>query len=136
MSALAPIGAKLALIVPRLGSPHDGEIVASVKAIERTLKSAGCDWHDLSAAIGAAAAPPRSNTDAGHAPIWSELDRARRQGWHLILFKQTWLTEWERGFVLSIAERMVAAPFGRQTAKQEIILNRLISRASAYGVRP
>lgn len=42
---------KLAKLIPRLSSPHEGEIVATVSAIERTLASNGCDFHDLTAAV-------------------------------------------------------------------------------------
>jgi hypothetical protein len=43
--------AKIARLVPLLGSNRDGEIIATVHAIGRSLKSAGRDWHDLAAAI-------------------------------------------------------------------------------------
>lgn len=46
---------KLAKLIPRLASTHDGEVVATVRAIERALKSAGKDWHDLAKAIGSTA---------------------------------------------------------------------------------
>ena len=51
MSALAPISPKLARLIPRLASEHDGEVVATVRAIARTLKAAGQDFHDLANAI-------------------------------------------------------------------------------------
>ena len=38
---------KLSLLIPRLGSDSDGEIVATVLAIGRTLAAAGLDFHDL-----------------------------------------------------------------------------------------
>jgi hypothetical protein len=48
-------------MVPRLGSNFDGEVVATVRAIERVLHSAGCDWHDLAAAI--VIPDPKPSTD-------------------------------------------------------------------------
>jgi hypothetical protein len=42
---------KLAKMIPRLSSDHDGEIVATAHAIQRTLQSSGRDWHDLAAAM-------------------------------------------------------------------------------------
>jgi hypothetical protein len=33
--------------LPQLASKFDGEVVATARAINRTLKSAGCSWHDL-----------------------------------------------------------------------------------------
>ena len=47
MTALTPISDKLAILIPRLGSDRDGEIVATVKAIGRQLSKNGSDWHDL-----------------------------------------------------------------------------------------
>jgi hypothetical protein len=81
VSALASVVAKLALIVPRLGSPYDGEVIASARAIGRTLQSAGCDWHDLSAMIVTA---DRHDPEwHGHkecaAPIWVELNPVERR---------------------------------------------------------
>jgi hypothetical protein len=48
---------KLKSLIPMLSSPLDGEVVAAARAIERTLKRFGCDWHDLVSVIGPAAAP-------------------------------------------------------------------------------
>jgi hypothetical protein len=48
----APCAETIAKLIPRLGSTFDGEVVATSRAIERTLRSAGFDWHDLAAAVG------------------------------------------------------------------------------------
>lgn len=40
-------GARLGRLLPRLASDHDGEVVATVRAIRRTLEGAGLDLHDL-----------------------------------------------------------------------------------------
>jgi hypothetical protein len=51
MSALTPIGPKLAKLIPLLSSDKDGEVLATARAIERTLRAEGCDWHDLASAV-------------------------------------------------------------------------------------
>jgi hypothetical protein len=51
MTALAPLVPKIAKLIPRLATNHDGEVVATVRAIERTLASAGLDLHDLAGAL-------------------------------------------------------------------------------------
>ncbi len=51
MTTLAPVAPKLQKLIPRLASPHDGEVVATVRAIERTLRSAGLDLHALAESI-------------------------------------------------------------------------------------
>jgi hypothetical protein len=42
---------RLAKLIPRLTSPHEGEVIATVAAIERTLIADGLDIHDLTAAL-------------------------------------------------------------------------------------
>jgi hypothetical protein len=42
---------KLSKLFPRLASDHDGEVVATARAIVRTLQAAGSSLHDLSAAM-------------------------------------------------------------------------------------
>ena len=44
---------KLGKLLPLLSSDHNGERVGAVAAIERVLKSAGLDWHDLTGVITA-----------------------------------------------------------------------------------
>jgi len=42
---------KVAAIIPRLGSNHEGEIIAAARALERTLASANQGFSDLADAI-------------------------------------------------------------------------------------
>jgi hypothetical protein len=51
MNALAEVSPLISKLIPRLASEHDGEVVATVRAIERTLKAVGHDWHDLVLAL-------------------------------------------------------------------------------------
>lgn len=46
-----PVSLKLGKLIPRLATEHDGEVVATARAIGRTLQSAGLDWHDLTQAL-------------------------------------------------------------------------------------
>jgi hypothetical protein len=46
--------------VPRLASDADGEVVSTVRAIDRTLRGAGFDWHDLTSALKPALPRPAS----------------------------------------------------------------------------
>jgi hypothetical protein len=129
--------AKLALIIPRLGSDHDGEVVATARAISRTLTAAGLDWHDLAAAAKTAlpvgrgpVPPPRDETST---PLWSELAPEGKLAWLALFGGQTWLSKWDLDFVASIAAQAAANPFRAFSHKQQIILNRLIARAVGYG---
>jgi hypothetical protein len=60
LKAIAPRLGKMLLM---LSSNHDGDVVATVRAIERVLKSAGSDWHDLVASMLAPAAHPEVHDD-------------------------------------------------------------------------
>jgi len=51
MASLAPVAPKLQKLVPLLASNHDGEVVATARAIGRTLQGAGLDWHHLAQAL-------------------------------------------------------------------------------------
>lgn len=46
---------KLTKLIPRLASEHDGEVVATVRAIRRVLERSGASLHDLSSSFGAGA---------------------------------------------------------------------------------
>lgn len=54
---------KVARLVPRLSSEHDGEIIATVKAIERVLKSSGFDFHNLAASVQRSNGPAKLDTN-------------------------------------------------------------------------
>ena len=47
----APLVDKLGRLIPRLASDHDGEILNTVAALRRTLKSSGRDLHDLARSL-------------------------------------------------------------------------------------
>jgi hypothetical protein len=51
MGALATIAPKISKLIPRLATDHDGEVLATVAAIRRTLESAGLDLHALAEAL-------------------------------------------------------------------------------------
>jgi hypothetical protein len=52
-------GEKLALLIPRLASEFDGEIVATVRAIRRVLSASGNDLHDLARIVADGKDEPR-----------------------------------------------------------------------------
>jgi hypothetical protein len=43
--------AKIALLIPRLSSNFEGEVVATVSAIRRVLNASGHDLHDLAQGV-------------------------------------------------------------------------------------
>ncbi|GEO82596.1 hypothetical protein [Pararhodospirillum oryzae] len=95
MPGLEAVAPKLQKLLPLLGSDKDGEVLATVAAIRRTLDGAGANLHDLARALAAPrGAPSRSSDDdAGliDALLGGDFD----------------LTDWERDFVSSLS-RLVA----------------------------
>jgi hypothetical protein len=111
---LAPVADKLSKLIPRLATDHDGEIVATVRAIRRTLKSAGLDFHALSGALSAEPKvvvlyrePPQSEPDPGN---WREIARWCRDN------DGGRLSSSERKFVVDMANRLVLN--GKPTERQ------------------
>src|SRR5262249_8102468 len=92
MSAVpATIVPTIGKLIPRLASDYDAEILATVRAIERLLKSAGHDWHDLAASITKPTIQ-RSETD------W-------RQEARFCVANASLLNERELDFVATIAQQ-------------------------------
>ncbi|PWR18793.1 hypothetical protein [Zavarzinia compransoris] len=106
MAALATIAPKLSKLITRLATDHDGEVLATVAAIRRTLESAGLDLHALAEALG----DPK--TEAKEPATWCELATwCRNQG-------QTGLSLKEFVFVSDMADRLIldAEPTEKQAA--------------------
>jgi hypothetical protein len=112
--ALADLTPKLAKLIPRLGSNHDGEVVATAEAIIRTLAAAGLDLHDLARAL------------AGDEPDAHEID-AREMLAHLREYSAYIPTEWEEGFLAGCTRRLRSC--GKLTPKQFAMLRKIYSKA-------
>jgi hypothetical protein len=66
---LGTIAPKLAKLIPLLGSDKDGERLATLEAIGRTLRSAKLDFHDLAKAL----TTPSRHAARVSPTNWSEL---------------------------------------------------------------
>ena len=90
MGNLSPdIGGKLAKLIPRLASPHEGEILATVEAICRTLDRAELTLHDLAARLFAPEpVQPRARSKPQPKP---QPDPAPDQDADELLAKAEWL---------------------------------------------
>lgn len=114
MTVPATIAPTLAKMLPRLGSSFDGEIVATVKAIERVLKSSGSNWHDLATLV----CPPL--------PITANFDWRREARFCAGNFNR--LSRHEVDFITSLA-RWRGPPTDKQIAWLRNIADRLRSAA-------
>lgn len=107
---------KLKLLIPRLASDSEGEIVATVNAIVRTLKSNGTDLHDLAAALdGGAKQGPRKSTSQEQKPK-DDPAKKWRNVIEFCLENLDWLSERERTFVTDMDGNL--KKWGSPTEKQ------------------
>jgi hypothetical protein len=117
----------LARLIPRLGSPHDGEVVATARAIERTLKSQKLDWHDVAAMI----APP---TQWDYDPRRTESDKARQiRAWLEAVSREDYPNAWVRSFIAGVLGRH---NLDRLSKKQIAVVENIIDEAYRRGIRP
>ena len=110
--SLYRITPKLCKLLPRLASNHSGEVVATVAAIDRTLRGADCDWHDLANHIGR-----RSNGISAPPPLLAMAEA---------LDGLPALNSWETKFVADMRQLLAAG--ARLTEKQEQALRRTYAR--------
>jgi hypothetical protein len=134
MTAALPFD-RLAKIIPRLGSNHDGERLATLCAIDRVLKAAGASWVDLAASIAAPAIrPPTAPRNASRPPCWASSSADERDFllWRLkSLAAGDFFSPWEGVFIGSVSEQVRV---GRSlSAKQMAIVDRMIVKAFVGG---
>jgi hypothetical protein len=99
--------------LPLLGSDKDGEVVAAARAIGRTLRADGRDWHSLVASIRTK--PARTQPTDGH---WSGLHWRSAAGF--CQQHAEWLNAWEAQFIDSLLTRRYPL-----TAKQKACLENI-----------
>jgi hypothetical protein len=98
MTALATVAPKLTALLPRLASDHEGEVVATVRALRRVLAGAGLDLHDLAAAVTHG---PQPVTRSAPGDMPDLRDWRRTAAW--CADRADWLSEGERRFVAQLA---------------------------------
>jgi hypothetical protein len=124
MADLTIVAPKLIKLLPLLTSDKDGEVVASARAIDRLLKSAGLDIHDI---VESVSTPKRVVVYGG--PEWDE--DSVPQSWRDLA---RWcrdhdggrLNSAERKFVVDMANRLVLG--GEPTEKQADWLRAIYAR--------
>ena len=115
---LTPIVAKLERLIPRLASNHDGEVLATARAIVRVLHAGERDLHDLAATIASLASATRDDEPA--TTVWR--DKAER-----LLRRQADLTARETEFLRSILR------FRRLSSKQRAWLDGIAAKVRRRG---
>lgn len=114
MAALPVIPEKVLVLLPRLASDADGEVVATARQIGKQLKAAGTDWHDLVSRLGRV---PRHASDEPRS--WGEL-----AGW--CAARSSSLSPKEAKFVRDMVDRSVLG--GTPTEKQGAWLRAIFAK--------
>jgi len=123
--------AKLALLIPRLASNFDGEVVATVGAIRRVLATSGHDLHDLAQVV--AKDPLKTSRAEPHNDCDSRKQYEREWGGptdpidfaEFLLETCSRLSDWERDFLKSISDQARRRYGFRLSEKQQAVLDRL-----------
>ena len=114
MAALPVIPEKVLVLLPRLASDADGEVVATARQIGKQLKAAGTDWHDLVSRLG------RASRHTPEEPCsWGEL-----AGW--CADRSASLSPKEAKFVRDMVNRSVLG--GTPTEKQGAWLRAIFAK--------
>lgn len=124
MAALHDLAPRLSKLIPRLASDHEGEVVATVAAIRRTLENGGLDLHALAAAIGE---PPKPTVIYRSEPARAEPSRSHQMDARRCLQSGIAWKPHEAEFL-----RQMASAFRRPTEKQRDWLDGLLDRAARY----
>jgi hypothetical protein len=112
--------AKLRRLIPLLSSDKDGEVVATVHAIRRTLAAADLDLHDLARLLTPATVTPASAAPEPERPPEPPPKPDRQWAKTVIELLRTHaecplcLTDWERKFLANLASYHTKAPSAAQ----------------------
>jgi hypothetical protein len=76
MPSLSEIAPRLQKLLLMLSSQNSGEVINAARAIERTLREAGIDWHDL---VGGLLPPAKVRTKS------ESKNRGSGSDWHVMV---------------------------------------------------
>lgn len=119
------IADRLAKLIPRLASDHDGEVVATARAIGQTLAGAGLDFHDLAAGL---TGPPAHQDWPEVAPKTRRRRRPSMQRMADGLAAHPDATDWARSFAADLA-RLLRRGYklsAKQKARLRVIYDEVI----------
>ena len=90
---MTPALSRIAKLIPRLATDHDGEVIATIRAIEHTLRNSGLAFHDLANALER---EPEIRTVIVDRPAasWPPPGRAPQMPWHELV---VWCLENDNG---------------------------------------
>jgi hypothetical protein len=88
---------RLCKLIPLLASDEDGEVLATVRALQASLQAESLDLHDLAAAIAKTdvVAVPHAPQIAA-APTWADLSHQERRAWMKVVHADPNIGDLER----------------------------------------
>lgn len=122
-----PLPPRARILIPMLASDIDGEVINAVRALGRTLKAEGLDFHDLATGVSGAARP---------CPVCAERERARTQrktkGSHAA--DLSWLLDQPYTFTPNEAEflKNLTAWDGELTVKQAAWFQKILAKVRTW----
>lgn len=144
MSAVDLPWPKLAWLIPNARQRQRHEVIATVRAIGRTLQGAGADFHALAKSIEtpeiiiirpAFPGQPAPIKPRKGPPVWTDLRRTERLRWLELAIAADWLSEWERDLASELWGQVWSQPHKSITPKQQAALNALTAKAWHRGER-
>jgi hypothetical protein len=124
---------RLAKLIPRLTSPFESEIVATVSAIERCLAADGCDIHDLTAALTNGAGAEQGSTFSGSVSHHEMTGDQLLELITLIRRRSSFLSTRAREFLADQENRALNFDKVFLTERQMIWLKNLATKAGVVG---
>jgi hypothetical protein len=127
---------RLSKLIPMLGTSHDGEVVATARAISAALASEGFDLHDLAESLPTTLAKRETISSAIAPPAsFDGLSHFERRAWLDALLAVDWLTALERERVVDASNLVRAGVDYALHWRKKRTIDALIARAAAMGVR-
>ena len=128
---------RLEKLIPLLASNHDGEVVATARAIGSALAAEGFDLHDLAGSLVPYIAKRETvSATIAPVPVFEELTLFERRAWLEAIRKVDWLTPFERDHIEDVYARVrTGISFNIHWRKKRTI-DAALARAMAMGVRP
>ena len=154
MSALTPIAARLGQYIKLLASDRDGEVLACVAAMKRTLSGQGLDLHDLAKSIAEPNStsfadlmadvlrrqetppnPTRTKPPAEVPPLFERLKRSARLEWLDHAAASDLLDDAERGLIVLLRAQVYSQPHKIVAPKQCAAISAALGKLWLAGVR-
>ena len=120
---------KLSLLIPRLGSDSEGEIVATVLAIGRTLAASGLDFHDLTERLTRSTNPRPAHFPGPNPETFEDMTAEQYlYAVDLLLEHGSWINEKEHDFLENMQAWTVKG--FRPSEKQRLWIATILERVA------